>query len=251
MIQPGPERQFGQKERFQKERLMHHGPSRQPEQAPADGAAVMDAVLSALADAEMIGAPFDHWRLDALLPDAVARDLEALPLDVRAMRYELGRREENNAARAYFDTANQAAFPACRAVADALQHPRTTAAIEALCGVDLSGSFLRIEYAQDTDGFWLEPHTDIGVKRFTLLAPLSSGPEAADWGTDFYPAKDAPPIRQPFRANTALIFVPSDRTWHGFERRPITGVRRSLIVNYVGPEWRARHELCFPEAPIG
>jgi len=24
-------------------------------------------------------------------------------------------------------------------------------------------------------------------------------------------------------------------------------VRRSLIVNYVKPEWRARHELAYPE----
>jgi len=26
---------------------------------------------------------------------------------------------------------------------------------------------------------------------------------------------------------------------------------RSLIVNYVKPEWRSRRELVFPERPIG
>jgi hypothetical protein len=28
------------------------------------------------------------------------------------------------------------------------------------------------------------------------------------------------------------------------------GKRKSLIVNYVKPEWRARHELAYPETPV-
>ena len=51
-------------------------------------------------------------------------------------------------------------------------------------GCTLGGSFLRIEYCLDTDGFWLEPHTDIGAKLFTMLVYLSDHPEAEDWGTD-------------------------------------------------------------------
>jgi hypothetical protein len=27
------------------------------------------------------------------------------------------------------------------------------------------------------------------------------------------------------------------------------GIRRSLIVNYVKPDWRSRHELSFPDRP--
>ena len=37
----------------------------------------------------------------------------------------------------------------------------------------LRDSHLRIEYCLDTDGFWLEPHTDIGAKLFTMLVYLS------------------------------------------------------------------------------
>ena len=48
-----------------------------------------------------------------------------------------------------------------------------------------------------------------------------------------------------------MIFVPADDTFHGFERRPIKGVRKSLIINYVTDEWRAREQLAFGEAPIG
>jgi hypothetical protein len=47
-----------------------------------------------------------------------------------------------------------------------------------------------------------------------------------------------------------MIFVPSKHTWHGFERRPIEGVRRSIIVNYVTNEWRAREQLAYPQTPV-
>lgn len=216
-----------------------------------DTEAAVTAVLAAIAGAREETAPFRHWRLSGVWPAEVARDLEHLPLAVAAMTYDQGRREENNAVRAYMDPARQAEVPACRMVAKSLQDPRTVAAFEALCDVDLGGTFLRVEIAQDVEGFWLEPHTDIGVKRFTMLVPVSSGPEAADWGTDLYADPKGPPQRLPFEANSATIFVPADDTWHGFEERPIEGVRRSLIVNYVGAEWRARHELCFPDRPVG
>ena len=47
-----------------------------------------------------------------------------------------------------------------------------------------------------------------------------------------------------------MIFVPSNNTWHGFEKRPIHGVRRSIIVNYVTDAWRAREQLAFPHSPV-
>ena len=34
------------------------------------------------------------------------------------------------------------------------------------------------------------------------------------------------------------------------EPRQIDGVRKSVIINYVTSEWRAREQLAFPNAPI-
>ncbi len=56
--------------------------------------------------------------------------------------------------------------------------------------------------------------------------------------------------RSPFVRNDGLIFVPGADTWHAFDPRPIPGVRKSLIVNYVTPDWRERSQLAFPETPI-
>jgi len=50
-------------------------------------------------------------------------------------------------------------------------------------------------------------------------------------------------------ADTLVAFRRSGRSFHG--HKSFSGVRRSLIVNYVKPEWRSRHELAFPDRPIG
>jgi hypothetical protein len=85
---------------------------------------------------------------------------------------------------------------------------------------------------------------------FTMLIYMSDDPRHAELGTDIYADENTHVGRSPFEPNSAMIFVPSKHTWHGFERRPIAGVRRSLIVNYVTNEWRAREQLAFPQAPV-
>ena len=118
------------------------------------------------------------------------------------------------------------------------------------CGIDLTGNYLRLEYAQDTDGFWLEPHTDLGVKKFTMLIYLSDEAGHDKLGTDIYSDVNTHLGSSPFAKNSAMIFIPADNTWHGFEKRTIPGVRKSLILNYVTPEWRAREQLSYPDKPV-
>ena len=83
-----------------------------------------------------------------------------------------------------------------------------------------------------------------------MLVYLSAGAEAENWGTDIMDQGGTVLARAPGTINAGLIFIPGARTWHGFARRPINGVRRSLIVNYVKPEWRSRHELAYPDQPV-
>ena len=195
--------------------------------------------------------PFRHWRLSSVLPPAMLRAVAQLtPAPARQVETR-GRRETNNAIRRFFDADLQAAQPACAALAGFLQAPATIAHLQALCGAALAGCFLRIEYCQDVAGFWLEPHTDIGAKRFTMLIYLVEPPAGEQWGTDLLYADGSLAARATGAANSGVIFIPGSDTWHGFAPRQISGVRRTLIVNYVGPEWRARHELSFPGNSVG
>jgi hypothetical protein len=218
---------------------------------PPDAAAeaCRAAIAASLAGAEVKDSPYRHWLLSGVLPQDMARAMDALPFPAPELNGVSGSREIHNNTRRYVDAEAIGAYPVCRSLAQAFQDPRTVRAIEAATGAELDGCCLRIEYAQDTDGFWLQPHTDLGVKKFTLLYYLSPG-DSGDLGTDIYVDADHWSHRAPFIPGAALAFVPSNNTWHGFEPRPIPVVRKSLIINYVTAEWRAREQLAYPDTPV-
>jgi hypothetical protein len=128
--------------------------------------------------------PFRHWRLREVLPTGLCAALTALPFAPPEIDDTLGKRDTHNALRVFIDEPTRTRFPACAVLAETFQDEATTALLSDLTGRDLDGSFLRIEYCLDTAGFWLEPHTDIGAKLFTLLIYLSDHPDAENWGTD-------------------------------------------------------------------
>ena len=194
--------------------------------------------------------PYRHWALQGCFPADSVDDVVALPFDAPSLDGVSGKRELHNNTRKYFDVENREHFPVCEAIAQAFQDKRVTSHIEKAFGTNLKGTYLRIEFAQDIDGFWLEPHTDLGVKVFTMLLYLSKDPSHQDLGTDIYDGGKRHFGRSAFAPNGAMVFIPGNNTYHGFEKRPIKGVRISLIINYVTNEWRAREQLSFPEAPI-
>jgi hypothetical protein len=191
--------------------------------------------------------PWLHWKIADMFPAEVLRELVQLPLSPALADRPSGRREYQDESRIYFDPVSMARFPVMRGIAQAMQSPAVVRAVHEAFDAPIDRTFLRIEYALDADGFWLEPHTDIGVKKSTCFVYLDGGD---DLGTDIYADPQTFAHRLPFIPNSAVAFVPGDNTWHGFAPRPITGFRRSLIINYVGPEWRAREQLSFPDRPV-
>jgi len=216
----------------------------------ADLKPLLDNLAASLKAAPAIDAPYRHWLPQAMLPEAMARELAALPFEAPDLHGVSGKRELHNDTRQYFDAANNARFPACDALARLLQAPETVRMFEQATGADLQGTNVRIEYAIDSDCFWLQPHTDLGVKRITILYYLPDAPDQEDLGTDIYADEQTWAARAPFKWNTALVFVPGDNTYHGFERREIPRVRRSVIINYVTQDWRAREQLAYPDQPV-
>jgi len=215
----------------------------------SQSSSIATTFVRSLTGAEASTEPFRHWHLRDALPAGIPSEIRRLPLAPPPSDTQ-GRRETHNSTRSYCGTVNRGRFEICDDLAHAFRSKRLIHAIERVCGTTLSGTFLRIEYCQDTNGFWLEPHTDIGAKLFTLLIYLSDDDSAADWGTDIYDADLKLAGRAPYGVNRGLAFVPGGNTWHGFEPREIRGVRRSLIVNYVSDAWKSRHELAFPDTPI-
>lgn len=212
----------------------------------ASGAlAVRTSFVDSLNGAKITEAPYRHWTLTDMFPADTVAELCALPFPVPDLEGVSGARELHNNTRRYFDDENNAAYPVCDAISKAFQDPVTVGAIMDATGAAIEGCYLRIEYAQDADGFWLKPHTDLGVKKLTLLYYIADAPDQETLGTDIYADAETWIKRSDFAPNTAMIFVPSDKTWHGFEPRAIKGVRKTVIINYVTDDWRAREQLAY------
>ncbi len=211
---------------------------------------VINCYLKSVSESARFNTPYSYWILRDCFPEDALDEVLELPFDAPDLGGVSGKRELHNGTRTYFDQGNQERFPAVRAISEAFQDAHMTGQIAQQFGSDLKGSYLRIEFAQDTGGFWLEPHTDLGVKLFTMLLYVSKDKGHRDLGTDIYDTDKKAVARTPFAANAAMVFVPSDITYHGFEPRPIEGVRKSIIINYVTDDWCAREQLAFPDNPI-
>ena len=215
-----------------------------------DEANIARHVRRAVRDSQAKHSPYAHWLLDEVLPEAVAINLIALPIAPQIIDDCGGVRDLDNGKRTFFTPWIQERFPVCARLAQTLQRPDIAQLVGETCGFQVEGSYLRMEYIQDTNGAWLEPHHDVPEKLCSMVIYLCTGPEAADWGTDIYDNDVKWVGRSSAAFNSASIFIPGANTWHGFEKRKIIGIRRLMEVNYVHPSWRDRDQLCFPNHPV-
>ncbi len=205
-----------------------------------------------LSNAQCDDAPYRHWLMNNVLPESLAAAVLMLPIAPPFIDECGGVRDlnNNNSKRSFFTPRLRERFPTCAVFAEAMQRPQVAQQFAKTCGIDIEGSYLRMEYIQDTNGAWLEPHHDVPEKLFSLVIYLCTGPEAKEWGTDIYDNQRRWVGRSSAEFNSGVIFVPGENTWHGFEPRTIEGVRRLLEINYVHPGWRDRDQLSFPNQPI-
>jgi hypothetical protein len=212
--------------------------------ADTDADVIAAHFVDAMLHAEAHVWPYKYWLTANTLPRGAVDALNALPFAPSCAAIHEGRREQNNDLRIYFTPEAQKKNEICRELVTAFESPEVKTCIENITGADLANGRLRIEYAQDRDGFWLEPHVDIGAKLFSMMIYLSDDPALRDAGTDIY--DDCPEHRRvataPYGESRGMIFIPAKNTWHGFTKRPLRGIRKSLIVNYVSG-WQQEREL--------
>ena len=194
--------------------------------------------------------PYRHWKLKDVFPIDLCTGILTLPIAPPIVGRTDGTRNTYNASRCFITPTLRAKFPTLQALSEALQRPEVARLMAETCQIQVAGSYLRMEYMQDTDGAWLEPHRDIPEKLFSMVIYLFTGPDAADWGTDIYDADVRWIGRSAPDFNSGVIFVAGPATWHGFDPRPIVGVRRLMEINYARCDWRDRDQLAFPDRPI-
>ena len=204
----------------------------------------------ALLDSEIVELPYRRWRLKNALPVSCCTGIITLPIAPPLLGHTDGTRGSYNDRRTFFTPTLRENFPTVQAICAALQRSDVARVLAQTLNIEVEGGCLRMEYMQDLDGMWLEPHRDIPEKLFSMVIYLFTGPDAAEWGTDIYDAEQRWVDRSVPDFNSGAVFVAGPNTWHGFDKRPILGVRRLLEINYVRADWRAREQLAFPDEPI-
>ncbi len=221
---------------------------RYPPEVSAD--AIAEQFIRAVRTSERREVPYRHWKIRDVFPEALCTGILTMPICPPNLGRTDGTRGNYNAHRCFLTPRMRADYPCCQALGEALQRPGVARLMAETCDIPVAGSFLRMEYMQDIDGAWLEPHRDIPEKVFSMVVYLFTGPDCADWGTDIYDAEKRWVGRSAPDFDSGVIFVPGPATWHGFDPRPIIGVRRLMEINYVRPSWRDREQLTFPDRPI-
>ena len=95
-------------------------------------------IVGALRATPKQSAPFRHWRLAGILPEAALDALNAREMAPPTWEGADGRRAWNND-RTFVDQQMQEEVPEAAALAEALQTPEVLAAVEEMCGLDLTG----------------------------------------------------------------------------------------------------------------
>lgn len=200
---------------------------------------VVNELAYAFQSATQFNYPFKHWELSDVLPSELTDQILAVRIPkTTGFSYDGTRASDSKVRpqgtpprRLFLDTKTNEDYPFFKNLVDALLSKSVIDAIEFKFGLSTKDLYLRVEYINDFDGFFLDPHKDIVEKRFSMLLYLGDGPE--HMGTDFYDADLKVVKTNPFRHNHAYVFLPSDNTWHGLERKPIPDRRCSLLINYV------------------
>ena len=111
-------------------------------------------------------------------------------------------------------------------------------------GAELDNSLLRVELIDDRYPFFHDIHYDTPEKKITIIVNLNKEDEK-NLATDIYVDKDTHYKKLDWIDNSALLFIPTEDRYHGFNPIEYKGIRRIMIINFVDKNiWRDK-EQCY------
>jgi hypothetical protein len=201
--------------------------------------AITEDVVKSFTTADESDYPFQHWQVENMLPKALTDQILAVRIPKsQGFLYDGTRASDSKLTpggtppqRMFITKEIGEEYPFFQDLVDAFLQPKVLDLVNNKFGVDTKDLYLRVEYINDFDGFFLEPHKDIIEKQFTLLLFQGEGPDYM--GTDFYDTDLKVVKTVKFGHNRGYVFTPSENSWHGLEKKPIPDRRCSLLINYV------------------
>lgn len=180
--------------------------------------------------------PWDYYIIDNFLPENLLMSLKDIKIDSDNSLCDGTRTPVTGR---YFFTPDKTD----KTTLDIVDFFRTnTQQFQNQFGYDLSNSYMRIELAQDDNNFWQVPHIDTLEKRITIIVYIEG---EGDIGTDLYSSpNEAYHTRLEWKINRCFVFKTDETKWHGFTKRPFTGKRKVLLINYVDKDnWKSKDQV--------
>lgn len=162
-----------------------------------------------------------------------------------------GTRGCKNLSRLFIEKTNINCYKELKPLVTHLCCKKTINKFKELFNLNFENIKVRLELVRDTNNFYLYPHLDNKKKKIlSLLIFLNNNSQPLDSGTDIYEVKNEYKNNPldivksdfkffntidsiPFKNNTALIFSPTDNSWHGLNKNKLFDDRRVIMVNYI------------------
>ena len=85
-------------------------------------------------------------------------------------------------------------------------------------------------------------HTDEPNKKLTIIVNIDKEDDQ-NLATDLYRDKKTHAKKLDWQDNSAVLFVPTNKMWHGFAPMEYKGIRRIMIINFVDENvWRDKDQ---------
>lgn len=174
--------------------------------------------------------PFEHYTFTEFFCDKELDSINQIQLDNHSASLDGARTTNNN--RFFVNKDNIDTNFALKRVVDFFLKEETIKMFEDESGKKIRGNYLRVEFIEDKEKSWLEPHVDINEKLMSFLVYLNNTDESLDIGTALYDSNKKFVTTVPYINNTGFYFFPGTDTWHGLESVQIKERRRAVMVNY-------------------
>ena len=174
--------------------------------------------------------PFNHYTFKDVFTDDELLDI--CNMDLYKFSAKLDGARASNTNRFFANEENRKKNNTINSLVDYFLNPDIVSHFENESNKKIAGNYLRIEFIEDHESSWLQPHVDIHEKLMSMMIYLNTTDESESIGTSIYDSEKQLVKIIPYIHNTGFYFYPSDNTWHGLEPITIKKSRKAIMVNY-------------------
>lgn len=181
-------------------------------------------------DKSISSLPFTHYIVKRVFCEKELSEIQKIDLKLHSEKLDGERSSNQN--RFFITQSNINDNFVFKRIIDYFKRDSVISMFEKESGRTIKGNYLRVEFLEDKESSWLEPHRDIEEKLLSLIIYLNDSNESEENGTSLYDENKEKVKTVPFINNSGFYFFAGTNTWHGLEPVKIKKSRKAVMINY-------------------